>query len=346
MIKCVVWDLDNTIWEGIISEEETVKVRTEVIGIIKELNQKGIVNTICSRNDFGVIKQKLEELHLWKLFVYPQINWSDKTVNIRNFIQKFHFKIEDIAFVDDNPFERELVKKNLGEISVVDGNDIKSIQNILGNIDENVSFFEAQNRVQLYKIEERRIRDNESFQGTDLEFLKECNITVTIRRAKQLDLERISGLIERTNQLNTMGKFYDKNKVVDLIQKENYDVLVANVFDKYGEYGDAGLLIAENRGASYKIELLVVSCRLLGKGLPQTLLAYSHRRAIMNKCSQLECDFTKTKYNRQMRILFAMNGMQVEPSTDSRCKYTMKCDKRNIEYPAWIHFIEKSDMTK
>jgi len=251
MIKCVVWDLDNTIWEGIISEEETVKVRTEVISIIKELNQKGIVNTICSRNDFLVIKQKLEELHLWKLFVYPQINWSDKTINIRNLIQKFHFKIEDIAFVDDNPFERELVKKALNEINVVDGNDIKSIRNILENIDENISSFEAQNRVKLYKIEERRIRDNEHFKGTDLEFLKECNITVTIRKAKQLDMNRISGLIERTNQLNTMGKFYDKNKVIDLIQNENYDVLVANVFDKYGEYGDAGLLIAENRGTHY-----------------------------------------------------------------------------------------------
>jgi len=89
-----------------------------------------------------------------------------------------------------------------------------------------------------------------------------------------------------------------------------------------------------------------VSCRLLGKGLPQTLLAYSHRRAITNKCTQLECDFNKTKYNRQMRILFAINGMQVEQSSDSRCKYIMNCNKRNIEYPVWINFIEKSDMTK
>lgn len=337
MIKCIVWDLDNTIWEGIISEDKELKIRTEIIDILEVLTCKGVVSTICSKNDFSVVKKKLVELNIWNCFVYPQINWRNKTDNIKDFISKFHFRTENIAFIDDSLFERDLVKDTFKNITVVDGSNISEIKKMIGSINCNYNTSEAKNRVAMYKIEEKRINDSIQFSGSHLEFLKKCNIAVAIRKAVKSDIVRMLDLIERTNQLNTMGIYYSEERIVELIAQKNFDVLIANVYDNYGDYGDSGLIIAKKEDKQYIIELLVVSCRLLGKGISQTLLSCAYERALDNKCEKLICEFLKTKYNRQLRMLFSMNGMQLSDVQNEKCRYVMGCRESKIDYPEWIH---------
>lgn len=337
MIKCIIWDLDNTIWEGIISEDKEVKVRTEIIDIIDKLICKGIVSTICSKNDFFVAKKKLVELNIWDCFVYPQINWKNKTENINAFISKFHFRTENIAFIDDSLFERDLVKNTFKDITVIDGSSINEIRKLVGSINCNYNTLEAQNRVAMYKIEEKRVNDCEQFRGSHLEFLKQCNITVAIRKVVRSDIDRMLDLIERTNQLNTMGIYYSKKQILELMTQKNFDVLIANVCDSYGDYGDSGLVIAKKENKQYIIQLLVVSCRLLGKGISQTLLSCAYERALNDKCEELVCEFLRTKYNRQLRMLFSMNGMQLTDVQNEKCSYVMKCRENKIDYPEWVH---------
>lgn len=337
MIKCIIWDLDNTIWEGIISEDKDVRIREEIIEIIEKLICKGIVSTICSKNDFSVVKKKLIEMNIWDCFVYPQINWNNKTDNINDFISKFHFRTENIAFIDDSPFERDLVKNSFKDISVVDGSSVSEIKKLIESIDCNYNTLEARNRVAMYKIEEKRVNDSIQFSGSHLEFLKQCNIAVAIRKVVKSDIDRMLNLIERTNQLNTMGIYYSKEQILELITKRKFDVLIADVYDSYGDYGNSGLIIAKKEDKQYIIKLLVVSCRLLGKGISQTLLSYAYKCALDGGCEQLICEFLKTKYNRQLRMLFSMNGMKLIGVQNEKCRYVMNCREKTIDYPEWIH---------
>ncbi len=119
-IKCVVWDLDNTVWDGILLEDAEVTLRPHVVHILKTLDERGILHSIASRNDHDVAMAKLKEFGIDEYFLYPQINWGSKAASITQIAQDINIGLDAIAFVDDQPFEREEVAFTHDKVLCVD----------------------------------------------------------------------------------------------------------------------------------------------------------------------------------------------------------------------------------
>ena len=117
-IKCVVWDLDNTLWKGILLEDDDVELRPEVCRTLKALDERGIIHSIASKNDYFCAVAKLKELQVFDYFLCPQISWSTKVKGIKTIAQSLNIGFDSIVFVDDNPFERNLVRELLPAVTV------------------------------------------------------------------------------------------------------------------------------------------------------------------------------------------------------------------------------------
>lgn len=340
MIKCVIWDLDNTIWEGILSENENVKLRDNILEILAFFNERGIINSISSRNDYEAAIAKLNEFCLLEFFILPQISWADKSKGVKEILENLHLRSQNVLFVDDNPFERDEVKFAFPDINVHDGSDLKSLMHY-GENNSGISSSEAKQRIELYMIEEKRILDSKKFQGSNIDFLNCCGIKLSVEMAKEEDINRIRELIERTNQLNSTGFRYTRNEIISMLADDSYSVYVATVWDKYGSYGRSGLIISKiNNGLEFEISLLIVSCRLMGKGIAQALMAYAVLEAKRLGCHTLCCLFKRNAFNRQMILLYTMNGFLLANSINGVDYYKIDITSNSITMPEWISLDE------
>ena len=125
-IKCVVWDLDNTVWNGILLEDKTVSLKPGIDKIIKTLDERGILQSIASRNDFNSALNKLKEFGLEEYFLYPQINWGSKAESVKAIVKALNIGIDTIAFIDDQQFELDEVKYSHPKVFCIDACDINS----------------------------------------------------------------------------------------------------------------------------------------------------------------------------------------------------------------------------
>src|ERR687886_236482 len=126
-IKCVVWDLDNTLWDGVLLEGERVSLRTDVVDVIKRLDSRGILHSIASKNDYTTAMAKLEQFGLSEYFLYPQISWNSKASSLKAVAKSINIGLDTLAFVDDQPFDREEVSFSAPGVLCIDAQDIPEI---------------------------------------------------------------------------------------------------------------------------------------------------------------------------------------------------------------------------
>src|SRR5690554_3135807 len=119
-IKCVIWDLDHTIWEGILMEDSTVRLHDHIVEVIETLDQRGILQSIASRNEHDVAMEKLKQLGIDHYFIYPQINWNNKSASIQSIVESINIGMDTIAFIDDQPYEREEVNFHHPDVLCID----------------------------------------------------------------------------------------------------------------------------------------------------------------------------------------------------------------------------------
>ncbi|WP_407384145.1 HAD-IIIC family phosphatase [Ruminococcus sp.] len=336
MIKCIIWDLDNTVWDGIISESDSVCLNQNIIKVIEEFNKRGVVNSVCSKNDCETAKRKLIEFNIWDMFIFPQINWDTKSFNVNRIVSGLHFKEEDVLFVDDSEFEINEVKSVLTKINTCFPYEYEKFDAFLNGIPI-VQTSEVNNRLQMYKDEEKRIDAEELLHVSRVDFLNSCNIKMVVSRAGVDDLERIGELVERSHQINSTGISIEKTKLVKMIDDvDNYDVLIASIHDDYGDYGRAGLLVA-HKSENYEIMLFIVSCRLMGKGISQALLAYTINEIMDKKYKKQIFHFKRNQYNRSMVMFMRMNNFSMGTTDDSNLEMLERSDNGGLEVPSWVN---------
>ncbi len=342
MIKCVVWDLDDTVWDGIASEQQGApRIREGVFEVMELCSTRGILQSVASRNDGEVVNPKLEALGLTKFFIYPQISWGSKAASIEKILSAFHIKPADVVFVDDSEFERDSVKAAIHGIAAADGRDIPSLRGLILDSPE-IASNEARERVRQYRIEEQRIRDRGSFVGTEQDFLATCNIRVAVSVAVPSDLPRIKELVDRTNQLNTTGVRYSLDELERLLCTETHNMaFIASVCDRYGDYGRAGFLLMSLEENNASILQLIVSCRLMGKGVAQALLYFAAQVAVEQHKSNLRCQFVRTPFNRQMIFLLTSNGLHPGTANDDKVWYEGGVGDHSIGLPPWLQFQDQ-----
>lgn len=307
-IKCVIWDLDNTLWDGVLIEDQQVYIKEEVVEVIKELDRRGILQSISSKNDDKLVKEKLVEFGLWDYFIYPQINWNRKSESINQIAKSINIGIDTLAFVDDQSFEREEVNFTYPEVLCIDAEEVNKILEMDRMIPKFITE-DSKNRRKMYQNDIIRNELETEYEGTTEEFLSTLDLCIEIDKAQESDLQRLEELTVRTHQLNSTGYVYSYDELKELINCEQYDLLAIQLKDKYGEYGKIGLALVEKSSQFWEIKLLLMSCRVMSKGVGNVIMNEIMNDARKNNVA-LRAQFIATDRNRIMYVTYKLNGFR------------------------------------
>ncbi len=307
-IKCVVWDLDNTVWNGILLEDENVTLREGVTEIIKVLDSRGILQSVASKNEYNTTINKLKEFGLAEYFLYPQISWNSKSSSVQNIAKSINIGIDTLAFVDDQAFERNEVRHVLPQVLCIDAVDIALIPEMQEMTPQFITE-DSKIRRQLYQSDIQRNKAEEAYEGPHEEFLASLDMVFTIAPVRDNDLQRAEELTVRTHQLNTTGYTYSYKELDELRKSDKHKLLIASLEDKYGTYGHIGLTLIELQKDVWILKLLLMSCRVISRGVGTIMLNHIMRLAKKQGVS-LRAEFVSTDRNRMMYITYKFAGFK------------------------------------
>lgn len=261
-IKLVIWDLDNTLWDGILDEGEVVP-RRDRIKIVRELNDRGVVSSVCSKNDTAKAAAKLTEISLADELIFPSIAWEPKGLMVKSIIDSFQLRAENVLFIDDEEANlKEVVFYNAGVNTLNPGSD--NFNEILERIlSENSK--DGRRRFNQYKNLEKKSIARKTYSDNKL-FLRESGITIELDYRCEPYLERIGELINRTNQLNFTKRRLTGDELKRVLGGSNENFVVFGR-DKFGDYGLIGFVSLKSQPR--ELEHFVFSCRVLNMGIEQ-----------------------------------------------------------------------------
>jgi len=301
-IKCLVWDLDNTLWEGTLLESDQLSLRPEVEHIVKSLDAMGILHSIASKNNHAEAIAQLRLFNLDAYFLFPEINWNAKSASIANIQKNLNIGADSIAFIDDQAFEREEVQSVHPEVYCLDAGEYV---NLLGHARFTPRFItqDSVKRRAMYQQDMQRQQDEDGYQGPSEGFLAGLGMELLISEAGEEDLMRAQELTVRTNQLNATGRTYSYRELDYFRTSPDHKLLVCELTDKYGTYGKIGLALIETTPACWHLKLMLQSCRVMTRGVGTIMLNHIMKRT-KSANKKLLADFTETGRNRMMYLAY------------------------------------------
>ncbi len=313
-VKLVAWDLDNTLWAGVLLEGDELVPDPAVLAAIRELDRVGVLQSVVSKNDPEAALAKLAELGLTDYFLFPQIGWNAKSAGIRRIAEAVNIHVNTIAFVDDQEFERAEVAHELPDVIVV---DILQLEAALAQPEFRPRFVTAESaqRREMYRQQIARDEAEQEYTGPSNEFLAGLGMRFSILPAEQDDLQRAEELTIRTNQLNSTGRTYSYEELDRLRTSPDHLLLVATLDDRFGSYGTIGLCLVEKcrpeagSEAAWQLRLLLMSCRVVSRGVGTLLLNHVIGLAVAAG-RPLRADFVETGRNRMMQVTYAFAGFR------------------------------------
>ena len=307
-VKCLVWDLDNTLWDGVLLEDAVVRLRPGVRELIEELDRRGILHSVASRSDEATAIAKLEEFGLRDYFLRPQVTWNPKSWAVGRVAEALGIGTDALAFVDDDPFERQEVQFSLPAVRCLDPSDLAGLLDDSDFTPPAVTPESAQRRL-MYVAAERRDRDEAEWVGPKEEFLAGLGMVFTIAAATDDDLARAEELTVRTHQLNTTGRTYSYDELRAFIESDRHLLLMASLDDRYGSYGKIGLALVEQGADAWTLKLLLMSCRVLSRGVGSVLLNHvMHRTREAGR--RLRAELVPNERNRVMMVTLRFAGFR------------------------------------
>ncbi|WP_430107825.1 HAD-IIIC family phosphatase [Paenibacillus sp. B1-33] len=332
--KCVVWDLDNTLWDGVLVESANVQLKPGIREIIETLDRRGILQSIASKNDYDLAMAKLKELRLDNYFLYPEIHWSAKSTSLAEIQKNINIGMDTILFIDDQPFELEEVKNVHDSVHCINADQTHTLLSLPGLYPRFITVDSARRR-KLYQADYARKLAEREYEGPSEAFLATLSMKFTIYPAQEEDLQRAEELTVRTNQLNATGRTFSYEELDTLRKSPYHRLLVCQLEDKYGDYGKIGLALIHMLDTHWKLEMLLMSCRVVSRGVGTVLLSYILQEARKHQIPLL-ADFTETGRNRMMYISYRFAGFR-EKSSDGQGNYVLEHDLINIQdFPPYI----------
>lgn len=259
-IKLIIWDLDDTLWKGTLAEQEQVVLNQTLVDRIRFLLDRGIVHSICSKNDARKAKKVLKDFGIYDLFIFPKIAFADKGLQIKQIINEAQLREQNVLFVDDNEFVlREAQYHNPTMMVQLVGDFLEQDITAWGKPDP------QRERLAQYKILEKKERRKRSFlkkSQDEQAFLNECQINVQLipLTLNDKDIERVIDLVNRANQLNFTQSRIKYEYLFTLFELKNGLNFKVHVKDKYGDYGIVGYVCIMKNSLVH----FVFSCRTLG----------------------------------------------------------------------------------
>ena len=305
--KCLIMDLDNTMWGGIIGDDGLENIEIGDLGIgkaftqlqywAKELKHRGILIAVCSKNDEHIAKEVFEKhpdmvLRLEDISIFVA-NWSNKGDNIKYIQEVLNIGMDSLVFIDDNPFERNLVKTMLPEVTVPQlpedpAEYLPFLQSL--NLFETVSFTEEDTfRTKQYQEESKRVIMQQSFESVD-EYLGSLEMEATVETINSFNLARCAQLTQRSNQFNLTTVRYTENQLQQFLSKGG-EAICISLKDKFGDYGLISLVLLEKKENMTEVNTWIMSCRVLKRGVEELAV-----NEIVTVAQKMNCDTIIGKY--------------------------------------------------
>lgn len=261
-IKLIIWDLDETFWNGTFSEGEVDCPDTHK-ELLRLTTETGIVNSICSKNDEALTKAKLSELGVLDYFVFSSINWEPKGGRIKHIIEEMQLRAPNVLFLDDNHLNIAEAEFFSPEIMTAGP---EAIGDLLRCAQAQYDSGKRKNRIPQYRILEQKQTAREDF-GSNEEFLSSSQIHVEINEDCADQAERICELNKRANQLNFTKKRVELPEIQRVLNNPEYRCGTVAVSDRFGDYGVTGFYCVDLR--ANRLEHFCFSCRTMGMGVEQ-----------------------------------------------------------------------------
>lgn len=269
-VKVVIWDLDDTFWSGTLSEGGVGAIERN-LEVVRALADRGIVSSICSKNDPDDAQARLREMGAWDLFVFPHIDWSPKGQAVAATLERMGLRAENALFLDDNHLNLEEVAFFNEGISCVDGTlDLRGLLDLpplQGKPDA------ARARLAQYKVLEGKLVEQRTSGLSNEEFLRQSGIQVRIVTDLADQMDRVLEILNRTNQLNftkVRANTPDERAALDrLLLTSGMHAGLVHVRDRYGDYGIVGFFCVRTKFSGTTVHHFAFSCRTLNMGVEQ-----------------------------------------------------------------------------
>jgi methoxymalonate biosynthesis protein len=312
MVKCLVWDLDNTLWHGILAEGDEVSLSQPARELITALDARGILQSVASKNDHEHAWAKLEEFGVAEYFALPHIGWAAKSESVRAIADGLNFDYRTMAFVDDQATERAEIAFHLPDVRCYPAEDLPRLA-ARPEFSPGAVTADSARRRAMYQAGFARKAAEADFAGSDEEFLRSLNLVMRIQRAGQEDLSRAEELTLRTSQMNATGVYYSRGTLRDLLGDPRHEVLVITLNDRFGPHGTVGIVLLERHPRVWHLKLLLTSCRVVSLGAGAAMISWLTDQAA-RAGAHLLADFRRTERNRMMEIAYRFSGF-----TDTAC---------------------------
>lgn len=324
--KCVVLDLDNTLWGGVIGDDGLSGIQIGELGAghafsdfqlwLRELKNRGIVLTVCSKNNEDTAKEPFEKhpemiLRLDDISMFVA-NWDDKASNIRNIQKTLNLGMDSFIFLDDNPFERNMVRSLIPEITVPElpedpAQYLSYLQDL--NLFETASFSEEdQNRTKQYRAEISRMSLQQQFNTVD-EYLESLEMVAEAREFDSFHTPRIAQLTQRSNQFNLRTIRYTEDDISRIANDEHYITIYFTLKDKFGDHGLISVVILEKMDReTLFVDTWLMSCRVLKRGMEEFIVNTIIDKARRGGYNKIIGEYIKTPKNVMVEHLYAKMG--------------------------------------
>ena len=327
--KCLVLDLDNTLWGNIIGEDgfEGIKMGpypegrsfVEFQKVIKSLSENGIILAINSKNNqnetMKVINEHPHMILREKDFSCIKINWNDKISNMKEIAKELNIGLDSIVFFDDDPINRELLRMSLPEVNTIElPKDPSIYAQILRDLNDFNTLKITNDDVQrktMYKQEQNRQKLQSSTENLN-EYLKKLDIKIKIKLDDKLSVARISQLILKTNQFNLTTKRYQEEQIKEFVKDETMIVGCSEIEDKFGENGITNVFIIKTKPNEWIIDTFLLSCRIMGRGIEEGIIGKILEIAKNKGIEKIIATFIPTEKNKPAENFLKNYGFEKE----------------------------------
>ena len=351
--KCLVMDCDNILWGGIVGEDgmEGIQVGTIYPGScyqslqreILNLHDRGVILALCSKNNESDVLEVLRShphmlLHE-EHFSTWQINWDDKATNLIRIAQELNIGLDSLVFVDDSQFECDLVRERLPQIAVLqfssEPSTFRDRLSAQAYFDTLVFSAEDRKRNRMYRDQVKRKLLYESV-GSLEEYLAKLEMIAEIGLADSMTVPRISQLIQKTNQFNLTTRRYSEGEIRAFAESPDVDIFYVKLRDRISEMGLIGVAITKYSGEYAEIDTFLLSCRAIGRGVEEALMAHVLNSARIRGSRVVVGRYFKTKKNVQVVDFYGHQGFRlVSEDTNSR-DWELSLEGRIFSGPSWI----------
>ena len=354
--KCLVLDADDTLWGGIVGEDGLAGIRlgpaypgSAFVALQREilnLHDRGVILALCSKNDeadvLEVLRDHPDSLLKEEHFAARQINWDDKVTNLRRIAAELNIGLDSMVFVEDNPFEAEYVREQLPEVTVLalPPNAYASYRSLLsrpGFFDSLAFTAEDRRKGAMYRENrERKVLEAESHSLS--EYLAKLGIEAEIAAPSPIDVPRVAQLTQKTNQFNLTAKRYTEGEIRALAASPDAGVFALKLRDRIADLGLVGVGIVTYAGDSAVVDSFLLSCRALGRGAEDALLAVMVRHALERPgVRRIAGRYVPTAKNGMAEQFYARHGFAArERAADESAWELAAEDARELGVPAWI----------